>query len=203
MTRRAWTQHLRVKIGTQTNKPSRRLPKTHVKIGERSLDDSAEGCERHRLQVYLIRAVPKPTMTHVDRWAKRPAVLRYRAYGDLLRWHRASLPEAYLLVACFTPPASLSAKRQAQMIGQVHQRKPDASNLQKAIEDHLMPNADQRIYDGRCIKLWGNLDLVCIIDTRGRRLETGDVSTIAHARTAEEIPVLLARIPADGETCAG
>jgi hypothetical protein len=142
-------------------------------------------------------------MTHVDRWAKRPAVLRYRTYGDLLRWHRASLPEAYLLVACFTPPASLSTKRQAQMIGQVHQRKPDASNLQKAIEDHLMPNADQKIYDGRCIKLWGHQDLVCIIDTRGLRLEVADVTLIARARTMEEIPMLSALIPAFGETQAG
>lgn len=203
MTRHAWTQHLRAKIGTPTQKPVRRVPETHAKIGERYPEDSAERRVCHRLQVYTIRAVPKPTMTHVDRWAKRPAVLRYRAYGDLLRWHRASLPEAYLLVACFTPPASLSAKRQAQMIGQVHQRKPDASNLQKAIEDHLMPNADQKIYDGRCIKLWGTQDLICIIDTRGLRLEIGDVAMIAQARTVEEIPVLLARIPADGETCTG
>jgi len=203
VTRRAWTRHLKDKGKTEPRSRKSPCPVNHLIDETCGRRNEGNARVHERMQIYPIRAVPKPTMTHADRWNKRPPVLRYRAYGDLLRWHRASLPTAYLLVACFTPPASLSGKKRLQMIGYSHQVKPDASNLQKALEDHLMPNADQKIYDGRCIKLWGHQDLVCIIDTRGLRLEIADVALIAHARTMEEIPMLSALIPASGETQAG
>ncbi len=104
-------------------------------------------------------------MVHADRWAKRPCVMRYRAFGDLLRLLGARLPYTYTVIAYFAMPGSWSLQKRADQLLQPHQSKPDGSNLLKAIEDHLLPGTDQKVWDGRCIKLWALADRTVILDT--------------------------------------
>lgn len=46
------------------------------------------------MQVFDICPLPKPRMTQRDRWAKRPAVLRYRAFCDEVRLRAWRCPSA-------------------------------------------------------------------------------------------------------------
>ena len=104
--------------------------------------------------------VAKPRMTRRDRWAKRPAVMRYRAWADTVRAAAGTVPPAervksLVWTAVFVPPKSWSKKRRAQAIGQMHRVKPDASNILKGIEDILWPENDSALAAGRYEKRWG------------------------------------------------
>ena len=98
--------------------------------------------------------------TRADRWKQRPCVLRYRAWCDEVR-KAAGMPRpaTYLVplrlaVRFYLPiPASWSALTKAAALGQMHRRKPDGSNLIKAIEDALVKN-DQVIVQGSWEKFW-------------------------------------------------
>lgn len=110
---------------------------------------------------FLVRgeAIPKPRQTQRDRWARRPCVLRYRAWADQLRAaamvaggvpRDASEIEAEVWLPM---PASWSAKKREAASGEPHRVKPDASNLLKAIEDALIPD-DQKLYRATVTKRW-------------------------------------------------
>ena len=87
---------------------------------------------------YPITPVPKPRMTQRDRWAKRPGVMRYRAFCDECRLRGVKLPEAGARVTFILPmPKSWPKRKRSEMDGQPHQAKPDTSNLLKALEDAL------------------------------------------------------------------
>lgn len=103
-----------------------------------------------------IEPVPKPRMTQRDKWAKRPAVLRYRAFCDQVRAAGLALPEAGAhIVFHLAMPASWSKKRRAQMLGQPHQQKPDVDNLAKALLDACLAE-DQGVWDMRVTKRWAD-----------------------------------------------
>lgn len=98
--------------------------------------------------------VPKPRMTQRDKWAKRPAVLRYRAFCDQVRDAGASVPESGAhIVFHLAMPASWSKRKRAEMAGKPHQQKPDVDNLAKALLDACLAE-DQGVWDVRVTKVW-------------------------------------------------
>lgn len=113
---------------------------------------------------FIARVVPvgKPRMTQRDKWKKRPAVMRYRAFADQLRlcanaagFTRERLKDVAVLdwVAYLPMPASWSSKKREAMRGQPHRQKPDRDNLDKAILDSLFDD-DCGVYAGRLVKRW-------------------------------------------------
>lgn len=95
-------------------------------------------------------------MTQRDVWAKRPVVLRYRAFCDELRRHVGDVPEkvcAVAITAKLPMPDSWSAKKQAAYDGTLMQQKPDCDNIAKAILDALFEN-DAVIGQLSITKIW-------------------------------------------------
>lgn len=100
-----------------------------------------------------ITPVPKPRMTQRDKWAKRPAVLRYRAFCDELRAKMADFayPPCGWHTTFYLPiPKS---RRKELKDGDPHRQKPDLDNLVKAVLDALHDD-DSHIWDGRFSKRW-------------------------------------------------
>jgi len=105
----------------------------------------ARGRVRHRAgQIRIVIPGPppgKPRMTQRDKWAKRPEVVRYRDWCDLVRATAGKdVPDASLVrelnwTAYFEPPQSWSMKTRAAVIGTCHRQKPDRDNIDKAILD--------------------------------------------------------------------
>lgn len=116
------------------------------------------------MQLYDICPLPKPRMTQRDRWAKRPAVLRYRAFCDEVRLRGVALPVCCSHVTFVMPmPPSWSKKKRAALAGQPHQQKPDADNLLKALMDAVYHD-DCAVWDVRVTKLWGETGSIKIIE---------------------------------------
>nr|SAY41722.1 Endodeoxyribonuclease RusA [Serratia marcescens] len=114
------------------------------------------------MKTYPITPIPKPRMTQKDRWAKRPPVLRYRAFCDEVQLNRISLPESGYHVTFVLPmPESWSKKKRAEMAGKPHQQKPDADNLLKALMDAIY-SEDCAVWDVRVTKRWGNAGEIII-----------------------------------------
>jgi Holliday junction resolvase RusA-like endonuclease len=105
---------------------------------------------------FPIVPVPKPRQTQADRWRKRPAVLRYRAFADECRLMIKQPPRCPFHVTFVLPmPRTWSAKKRKAMDGAPHMTKPDVTNLTKAIEDALWPVDDSHLHDMRITKVWG------------------------------------------------
>ncbi|MBK0000313.1 MULTISPECIES: RusA family crossover junction endodeoxyribonuclease [Erwiniaceae] len=126
------------------------------------------------MQVYDICPLPKPRMTQRDRWAKRPVVLRYRAYCDEVRLKRLQLPVSGCHVTFVLPmPASWSKKKRSASIGQPHQQKPDVDNLMKALMDALFAD-DSSVWDFRVSKIWGETGSIRIASIAPSAHQSGE-----------------------------
>jgi Holliday junction resolvase RusA-like endonuclease len=101
--------------------------------------------------------VAKPRMTQRDRWAKRPAVLRYRQYCDSLRQMYTAGPEVtgatVHMVFGFAPPKSWSRKKTEERINKPHRQKPDIDNLIKGVLDALFVD-DSGVHRVSASKHW-------------------------------------------------
>ena len=107
------------------------------------------------MNIYPITPVPKPWMTQRDKWAKRPAVMRYRAFADEVIMHGVKISESGSHVTFVMPmPKSWSGKKRQALDGQPHQSRPDVDNLCKALLDALY-DEDSHIHDIRISKVWG------------------------------------------------
>jgi Holliday junction resolvase RusA-like endonuclease len=113
------------------------------------------------LQFQLEGPAPgKPRQTQRDRWAKRPCVMEYRAWCDMLRIAVGKrLPEAEQtdvieVIAAYEPPASWSERRRAAAIGTKKRTKPDPDNIEKAVLDALWPGNDQGVGDVIVRRRW-------------------------------------------------
>ena len=105
---------------------------------------------------FLITPVPKPRQTQADKWKKRPAVMRYRAFADEARLKIKTLPAQPIHVVFVLPmPPSWSVRKRVLHNYQPHLQKPDVDNLAKALFDALLPDGDEKLYDVRISKLWG------------------------------------------------
>ena len=112
------------------------------------------------IKLYPVVPVPKPRMTQRDKWQKRPAVMRYRAFCDDLRARNCTFPESGSHVIFHMPmPASWSKKKRAEMLGQPHQQKPDVDNLQKALMDAVLKD-DSGVWDMRITKIWSDTGFI-------------------------------------------
>lgn len=112
------------------------------------------------IKLYPVVPVPKPRMTQRDKWQKRPAVMRYRAFCDEIRARKCTFPESGSHVIFHMPmPASWSKKKRTEMLGQPHRQKPDRDNLEKALMDAVYEN-DESVWDMRTTKIWS--DIGCI-----------------------------------------
>lgn len=104
--------------------------------------------------IVAILPVPKPRMTQRDKWAKRPAVLRYRAFCDAVRAAGVQIPESGAHITFHLPmPASWSLAKRWEMVGKPHQQKPDVDNLGKALLDACLDD-DSGVWDVRTTKRW-------------------------------------------------
>ncbi|MEY2161354.1 RusA family crossover junction endodeoxyribonuclease [Rhodanobacter sp. FW106-PBR-LB-2-11] len=114
------------------------------------------------VQVFDVDPVPKPRMTQRDKWGKRPCVLRYRAYGDELRLRGLRMPHRYSLIFIVAMPATWSAREKEAANGLPNLRRPDATNLAKAVEDIALQK-DEALWDGRSRKYWGYRGRVVVL----------------------------------------
>ena len=106
------------------------------------------------MKSYPITPVPKPRMTQRDKWAKRPPVMRYRAFADDCRLHGVEVPLCDYHVTFYLPmPKSWTKAKREKMNGQPHQQRPDKDNLEKALLDAVMTE-DCAVWDGRATKRW-------------------------------------------------
>lgn len=110
-----------------------------------------------------IEPVPKPRMTQRDRWAKRPAVVRYHAFCDEIReLYQQEVTPQLALRFYITMPQSWSKKKRLEMEGKPHQQRPDIDNLIKAFLDALCED-DSYVYAIRGEKYWseqGSIEVV-------------------------------------------
>lgn len=107
------------------------------------------------MTIYAITPVPKPRMTQRDKWAKRPAVLRYRAFCDEVRLKGVEIPESGSHIKFGIPmPKSWSKKKRREMLLMPHRQKPDIDNLTKALLDAVHKD-DSGVWDLRTSKFWG------------------------------------------------
>lgn len=114
------------------------------------------------MKTYAITPVPKPRMTVRDKWAKRPAVLRYRAYCDEVRHNNISLPECgHHVTFVLAMPQSWSKKKRGEWAGKPHKQRPDADNLLKALMDAIYAE-DCSVWDVRVSKIWGETGQILI-----------------------------------------
>ena len=169
MSRRAWTKHL-------TRADDRRLRRRARAMSRRVTEISGvPAC-----QTLPVTPVPKPRQTQRDRWAKRPCVLRYRAFCDELRMRQAQLPARYALIFVMPMPRSWPSSKRAAMAGRPHEQKPDLTNLEKSVEDALMAN-DERLFNNRGIKIWGDHGRLVILNRCDANAEESDATLVARA----------------------
>lgn len=117
-----------------------------------------------------IDPVAKPRMTQKDKWARRPAVVRYRDYCDELR---AAVREAGVIVfpeSCWLQfvlpaPTSWSKRKRARMCGEPHRQKPDTDNLVKGVLDAMLDD-DSVVWRVLAEKGWGTIGSVTIGEVR-------------------------------------
>ena len=89
-----------------------------------------------------ITPTPAPRMTQQDRWAKRPAVVRYIGFQKHLVMlcnikGLTALPNEMGWTFEMPIPKSWSKKKKAEMIGRPHRQKPDLDNLIKGFQDSM------------------------------------------------------------------
>lgn len=85
-----------------------------------------------------------------------------------------------MLIFVMPMPPSWSARRKAAMAGQPHQQRPDLSNLEKSVEDALVPN-DERLFSNRGVKVWGTAGKVVILPRGKADTEESDAILVARA----------------------
>lgn len=113
-------------------------------------------------------AVAKPRMTQSDKWKKRPSVVKYRSWSDLVgaccsraigRRFAGTVLRSYFrirVICYFQMPRSWNEKTKASKKGCPHDLKPDADNILKGCVDSLFPTGDSQIYDMHITKLWAD-----------------------------------------------
>jgi Holliday junction resolvase RusA-like endonuclease len=106
---------------------------------------------------YNIIPVTKPRQTQRDLWAKRPCVMKYRAFADEVRANKIMIPSGGAHITFIIPfPKSYSKKKKKELDGKPYmvKKRNDIDNLQKALMDAIFED-DSHIWDIRCTKLWG------------------------------------------------
>lgn len=115
------------------------------------------------MPIYNIVPCPKPRMTRKDKWAKRPCVLRYRAFKDECRIRNVELPDVGIRVIFGIPmPKSWSKKKRQDMKYKPHLQTPDLDNLEKALCDAVLDD-DSRVWNMWGSKIWSEEGFIFIL----------------------------------------
>jgi Holliday junction resolvase RusA-like endonuclease len=96
-------------------------------------------------------------MTKQDKWAKRPRVMRYKKFGQLVRLARVAIPQPCRVVFWMPMPKSWGARIRTVTHEERHQSKPDLDNLLKGLLDavyYQQGDADKRIWSVWAEKRW-------------------------------------------------
>ena len=104
---------------------------------------------------YPITPVPKPRQTQSDKWKKRPAVLRYRAFADEVRLRGVTVENGDTITFSLPMPKSWNKMKRLEYVEQPHTVKPDIDNLLKSLLDAVHSD-DSHIWTLNGIsKRWG------------------------------------------------
>ena len=106
---------------------------------------------------FNVSPIAKPRMTRSDKWKNppRPAIAKYRAFADELRYTANlagfELPGAYSVTFYLPIPKS---RRREILNEKPHLQVPDIDNLVKSLNDVLCPNGDAHIWHIVATKRW-------------------------------------------------
>jgi Holliday junction resolvase RusA-like endonuclease len=116
----------------------------------------------HQMKIN-ITPVAKPRMTKSDKWKRRPAVLKYRAFCDELRLkYQQPLPASVRIDFEIAMPDSWAEKKKEKMwLAGHHTTKPDLDNLVKSVLDALCKD-DSHIYRIHASKMWARTPSITI-----------------------------------------
>ena len=110
---------------------------------------------------FNINPVPAPRMTQADKWQKRPAITKYFAFRDEMKYlayikHIETLPGKIDSIVFNIPmPCSWAKKKRAEMNGTPHTTRPDLDNYLKALNDCF--GEDSHIHTiGTIKKVWSS-----------------------------------------------
>lgn len=116
-------------------------------------------------RIYHIKPCPSPRQNRSDKWKKRPAVLRYRAFRDEIRLNKVHInPFGDHIIFYIPMPKSWSYKKKLEMEGKPHRQKPDLDNLLKALLDAVFEE-DCMIWDIHTTKYWHERGMIIIKET--------------------------------------
>lgn len=103
-----------------------------------------------------INPVGAPRQTQRDKWKKRPVVLKYHAYRDVVRLfanqNKYTLQGSLEIEFHIEVPKSKSEKQKQSMYKTPHDQKPDIDNLVKAFMDCF--GEDKTLHQLKAKKLW-------------------------------------------------
>lgn len=147
------------RLQSRTGTPLREIAEIAIANAQKAQNEvsAADAGQPKRFVIYQ-QPIGKPRMTQRDKWAKRPAVIRYRQWADKAREQIQHItlpgePISLSIRAYFAMPQSWSKRKQAELTGQPHRSKPDWDNIAKAIQDIFWTN-DQMVAEGRVQKFW-------------------------------------------------
>ena len=103
--------------------------------------------------IYCIDPCPAPRMNRSDRWKKRPCVLKYFEFKDECRYLNIKVNNYDHITFGIKIPKSFSKKKQKQMAGKPHLKRPDCDNLLKALLDSVYKE-DSHIHALTINKVW-------------------------------------------------
>ena len=130
------------------------------------VDHPREHDEFERLLRIETKPMAKPRMTQRDKWKKRPIVVRWNAYKDIIRLFSSPNFEMPLFDYWMIFTFELPKDWHVSIIGTPHQHTPDKDNLEKGILDIFLLHDDSAVFDGRVTKLWGDIDSIEIWQKR-------------------------------------
>lgn len=113
------------------------------------------------MKIYPITPVAKPRQTRRDKWAKRPAVVRYRNYADECRAAGIVIEDVLDVTFELPMPDSWSQKKKANHDGEPHRQKPDIDNLLKGLMDAVLED-DSGVHNVSAKKVWGEVGRILI-----------------------------------------
>lgn len=119
------------------------------------------------MPAYRFDVVPvsAPRMNRADRWKRRPCVVKYFEYRDLVRAIAAeqgfTLPERFSVQFYLPMPRSWSKRKRQDHDGRPHQVKPDADNLLKAWMDCF--GEDCAVWSVCASKVWSFSPCVLLV----------------------------------------
>lgn len=132
--------------------------------------------------IFRIKALPKPRMTKRDKWLGNPnykprtraeqkrqeMLINYWQYKDTLKiltlkhGYNLSKNELKDITFIFEIPKSTPKKKINEMLGKLHEKKPDLDNLVKAFQDCLLENDSHIASYDRIKKMWGLENMIIL-----------------------------------------